>query len=179
MVKIDVDGIDGDLLTSMLEADIRPDFFQIEIQPEFPPPLVFSVKYHPLYKPRSGFGGFYGVSMSAVEVIARAFGYTPVFLDTSTKGTHDMLCLRNDLMRQTPFVPLDTWAAYEKEGCRNFHFMQCGIASQRWQRRGKDHTHLLAEIFQACVLSSQAMFGIVLPFELGVDWEKIRPEKRD
>lgn len=167
MIKIDVDGIDGDLLTSLLGAGFRPDFFQIEVQPEIPPPIVFSVKYHPLFRPRGGFGGFYGVSISAVEVIARSFGYTPVHLDLTT--THDIVCLRDDLLACSSISALDIQAAYSTEKCHHFHFNQSGIASKRWENR-QDWQLLLSEIFQACVFASQASQGVALPFELGIDW---------
>ena len=67
MLKIDIDGFDRDVLASILLAGYRPDFIQLEIQPEFPPPLVFSVIYHPAYKPKYGYGGFYGCSISAIH----------------------------------------------------------------------------------------------------------------
>ena len=75
MLKVDVDGIDGDLLISTLNARFLPDFFHIEIQPEFPPGIHFSVKYHRLFEAKNGWGGFYGLSITAAEKIARAYGY--------------------------------------------------------------------------------------------------------
>lgn len=174
MIKIDVDGIDGQLMSSILVAGFRPDLFLIEIQPEIPPPIVFSVMSHPAFKSRFGRGGFYGISISAVEVIARTFGYTPVSLDmTISPEGHDILCLRNDLLGRTSFASLDTRAAYALAGCHHFRFNRSGVVSQGWQNR-QDWNVLLNEIFQACVVASQAEFGRVLPFELGLDWQKVR-----
>jgi hypothetical protein len=168
MLKIDIDSYDRDVLASVLDAGFFPDFIQVEIQPEIPPPIVFSVLYHPLYTSKWGLGGFYGCSMSSIEVIGRTFGYIPVTLDNTSVNTHDMILLRSDLFTRTGLEKLDTQEAFQKERPRNLHFPQSGIDSRRWQDRS-DHSQLLIEIFQACAFASQASFGVVLPFELGLD----------
>lgn len=169
MLKIDVDGIDGDILAGVLAAGFRPDFIQVEIQPEFPPPVVFSVKQHALFMPRAGRGGFYGISISGVEIMGRVFGYSIV----SIGAGHDVLCIRDDLLPKTSFPALDTVTDFYRWKHRFLHFRQSGIDSTRWRGR-QDWNELLAEMFQACIFASQAAYGVALPFELGLDWTKIK-----
>jgi hypothetical protein len=46
-LKIDIDGFDGPVLAATLESGYRPNLIQVEINPEIPPPLEFSVMYTP------------------------------------------------------------------------------------------------------------------------------------
>ena len=40
-LKIDVDGYDASILNSILELGYRAKVFQVEVNPEFPPPMEF------------------------------------------------------------------------------------------------------------------------------------------
>jgi len=177
MLKIDIDSYDRDVLAGILGAGFRPDFIQVEIQAEIPPPIVFSVIYHPLYTSKWGHGGFYGSSISSIEVTGRAFGYVPVTIDNTSSGTHDMSLLRGDLLVRTGLEKLDMTEAFRAEPARHEHFLQAGIDSRRWRDR-TDYNQLMIEVFQACVYSSQATFGVVLPFEFGLDLQGLSNRSR-
>ena len=61
-LKIDIDGVDADILRAVLSGGIRPLAIQAEIHTEIPPPYAFSVGSSDKYKPGAEHG-FYGFSL--------------------------------------------------------------------------------------------------------------------
>ena len=96
-VKIDIDGYDGQVMQVFL-SKYSPLVIQMEINAEIPPPIIFSVTADSDFGVASGAAGFFGCSLSFVEVfLAKPFGYTIITID-STCSSHDVILVRNDIL---------------------------------------------------------------------------------
>lgn len=174
-LKLDIDGYDGPVLLEILRAGFRPKVIQLEVQPEFPPPIEFAVLYDPEYRcvDQAGkVGGFYGASLGYVCNLARRFGYFPVQVDFVTPFTHDVTLVSE---RYRDLV-LKRFGIAEKTDRELFlahppaysHFREDdGIDTRPWRRREDPHI-LLREIWDACVAGCQRKHGALLPFHLAV-----------
>jgi hypothetical protein len=174
--KIDIDGYDGPVLAAALEAGYRPKLIQVEVNPEIPPPIEFSVLYHPKYRNQDSAGnytGFYGMSLAYAARLARAFGYHIIHLDNVTYGTHDAVLLRDDL---APLLGSD--AAMHPAAVRErylahppaqyFHFGEYGFDPMAWRYR-TDYTNVAIDVWNACLMSSVRKHdGHALPFAFDV-----------
>ena len=45
-LKLDIDSFDLDVLSAVLNAGFRPKVVMVEINPDYPPPIVFAQRYH-------------------------------------------------------------------------------------------------------------------------------------
>jgi len=173
--KIDIDGYDGPVLKAVLGEGYRPKVLQLEVNPEIPPPIAFSVLYHPRYRvndPHGHIGGFYGASVAYVLNAAGPYGYRLAYLDFVTEWTHDITLVRADLF--------EVAAAVFGEGIRSVsardmylahppgysHFAEHGIDSLAWRYR-TDYHGLLAEIWEQCLAADAIKHEeFLVPFEL-------------
>lgn len=112
--KIDIDGYDGQVMQVFL-SKYSPLVIQMEINAEIPPPIIFSVTADSDFGVASGAAGFFGCSLSFVEVfLAKPFGYTIITID-STCSSHDVILVRNDILpaiEEQFNVPRDTSAMW-------------------------------------------------------------------
>lgn len=173
--KIDIDGYDGPVLKAVLEAGFRPKVIQMEVNPEFPPPVAFGVLYHPRYRPadRAGrVGGFYGASVAYVLDAAKPYGYRLAYLDFVTEWTHDVTLVRGDLFEVAVAVfgeeirtasARDLWLEHPPGYS---HFAEYGIDSLAWRYRTDVHD-LLPEIWDRCLEADATKHeDFVVPFHL-------------
>ena len=78
VLSLDIDSYDHYVLASLLE-DFRPTVIVTEINEKIPPPLVFSVRFHPEH--RWDQSHFYGHSIAAVGQLADRHEYRLVHLE--------------------------------------------------------------------------------------------------
>jgi len=169
MLKVDIDSTDGPVLKEILRLGYRPAVIQIEINNDIPPPFQFALMYHPMYETNfgsDGVFGFYGCSLSYVTEAAKPHGYD-LFSVGSSESMRDAVLVRRDLRPHLPdwhhLVERDAFLSRPK----GFSHMETdlGINTETWRGRD-DYPLLLTEIWNACVLASQARFGFVTPFTL-------------
>jgi hypothetical protein len=77
-LSLDIDGYDHDVLDAIL-ASHRPRLVCVEINPRFPPPILFNVPYSPNYAYTGD--GCFGQSVSALDELRVRHKYTLVALD--------------------------------------------------------------------------------------------------
>ena len=174
-LKIDIDGYDGPVLKAILQSGYRPKVIQMEVNPEFPPPVSFGVLYHPRYRSgdREGrLGGFYGASTQYALNVTRLYGYRLVYLDFVTEWTHDVTLVRGDLFEVAAAVfgeeirtvsAREMWLAHPPGYS---HFAEYGIDSLAWRYR-TDHYDLLFEIWDKCLAANAKKHeDFLVPFHL-------------
>lgn len=96
LLKIDIDSNDGEILRTILESGYRPKIIDIEINPEFPPPIKFSIT-----NSINGLQdhGLYGCSCAYVDELATAHGYGFFQLSFGEIScVQDMVLIRLDVM---------------------------------------------------------------------------------
>ncbi len=161
-LKIDVDGYDASILNSILQLGYRPKVLQIEVNPEFPPPIEFFVHYDPKYRvldKQRKIGGFYGVSMEYVVKTLDNYGYRLAHIDFVTEWTHDITLVHSDF---SDIVSEIVGPEIQQKSSREIflahppctpHFKEYGFDSLAWRHR-EDYGNLLVEIWDACLFSS-------------------------
>jgi hypothetical protein len=176
-LKIDVDGYDASILNSILEVGYRPKVLQVEVNPEFPPPIEFFVHYDPKYRMldrRGKIGGFYGVSMEYVVRTLNNYGYRLAHIDFVTGWTHDITFVYSDFL---DIVSENVGLEIQQKSSREIflshppctpHFQEYGFDSLAWRHR-EDYGDLLVEIWDACLFSSLRKHqGRCVPFYLNI-----------
>ncbi len=143
LLKIDIDSFDGPILEAVLRS-FRPSVIHIEVNPEIPPPIAFSIDYDRRYA-HSAFGGFFGCSVSFVTSLCRPLGYELVRVDPSNPPVRqDAVLVRKD-RRPVSFPPiLDERAAFMRQPLLLGSFRDIGVDSRPW-RGVTDRQTLLAE----------------------------------
>lgn len=169
VLKIDIDSTDGPLLKEILRLGYQPAVIQIEINNDIPPPFQFALMYHPMFETEfasAGVFGLYGCSLSFVTETARPYGYD-LFSVGSSESMRDAVLVRRDLRPHLPEWPLLVERDAFLSRPKGFSHMETdfGINTESWRTR-EDYALLLTEIWNACVLASQARFGFVAPFTL-------------
>jgi hypothetical protein len=173
--KIDIDGYDGVILDTVLSLGYRPKVLQMEVNPEIPPPIRFSVLYDPAYRwadAEGKSGGFYGVSAAYAAEAAKPYDYVPVHLDFVTDWTHDLTLVRSDFLE----VASDLFGnGIRDNNLREMflshppgwsHFIEYGIDSLKWRYR-TDYHELLIDIWKACQTANVRKHGSQgVPFHL-------------
>ncbi len=99
--KIDIDSYDGVILKNVLDLGYLPKVLQVEVNPEFPPPVSFCVLYDDNYRlhDKDGkIGGFYGSSLSYVINLCSQYNYRLAQIDFVTQWTHDVTLVHNDYL---------------------------------------------------------------------------------
>lgn len=163
-LKIDIDGIDAQILKRILARGFEFDIIQIEVNPEFPPPIRFSVQYHPMFKAGSQ-SGFYGASCSYIDDIAREYGYEILALDMESPS-HDVLLINKRHEKHVELAPLKEQFYAANAGHSHF-FNNLGIDCSRWRDR-TDYDYLIPEMWNVLTNASRIKNGDVLPFTLDV-----------
>lgn len=167
-MKIDIDGIDAQVLKRILTRGFEFDFIQIEVNPEFPPPVRFSVQHHPMFK-AGGQSGFYGASCSYVMDIAEEFGYSVLEVDMESPS-HDILLINDRHKKHVELTSLEDQFYAAKPGHSHF-FFNLGIDCSSWRQR-KDYDYLIPEMWNVLANASRIKHGEVLPFVLDVPTTK-------
>jgi hypothetical protein len=176
-LKIDIDGYDASILNSILELGYRPKVLQIEVNPEFPPPIEFFVHYDPKYRvldKRKKIGGFYGVSMAYAVNTSEFYGYRLAHIDFVTEWTHDITLIYSDFF---DIVSEIVGPEIRQKSSREIflahppgasHFKEYGFDSLGWRHR-EDYNKLLVEIWDVCLFSSLRKHqGQCVPFYLNI-----------
>ena len=170
VLKIDIDSIDGVILSEILRSGYRPKIIQIEVNNEIPPPFKFAALYHRLYHSHNSLGlfGFYGCSLGFAEDVVTPYGYKLLQLNL-VLPLRDAIFVREDLMDLFPPRPFaNSREAFLAEPNEFSHmYTDFGIDVSAWRTR-EDYHVLAGEIWNALVLASQARFGIVAPFTFGL-----------
>ena len=113
-LKIDIDGMDGEVLAAILRGGFRPRAMQVEVNPEIPPPYAFNVVASSHFLP-GGKTGFFGMSLQYACDLLSPFGYSLVDLDFTTDFTHDGLFVPDELIPALagygPCDPLESFLA--------------------------------------------------------------------
>ena len=167
-LKIDIDGIDAQVLKRILARGFEFDIIQIEVNPEFPPPVRFSVQFHPMFK-AGGKTGFYGASCSYIADMAEEFGYRVLALDMESPS-HDILLINEKHEKHVELKPLDEQYYAAKPGHSHF-FFNLGINCSSWRDR-KDYDYMLPEMWNVAANASRIKHGEVLPFVLDLPFDK-------
>jgi len=163
-LKIDIDGIDAQILKRLLQRGFEFDIIQIEVNPEFPPPVLFSIQYHPMFK-AGGRSGFYGASCSYIEDLVSQYGYSVLQLDMESPS-HDVLLINDRHKEHFEIVPLAEQFESAPAGHSHF-FFNLGIDCANWKNR-KDYDYLIPEMWNVLATASRLKHGEVLPFTLDV-----------
>lgn len=169
MLKIDIDSIDGVILSELLAAGYRPSVIQMEVNNEVPPPFKFAALYHRLYHSHNSAGsyGFYGCSLGYVAEVAGRYGYELLQLDF-IKFRDAILVRREFLDLFPPRAFSSPREAFLNEPNYFSHmFSDFGIDVSAWKSR-EDYHVLAGEIWNAFTLASQARFGISAPFHFSL-----------
>ena len=167
-LKIDIDGIDAQILKRILVRGFEFDIIQIEVNPEFPPPIRFSVLFHPMFK-AGGKTGFYGASCSYIADMAEKFGYQVLALDMESPS-HDILLINEKHLDHVEIKPLEEQFYEAKPGHSHF-FFNLGINCSSWRDR-KDYDYMLPEMWNVASNASRIKHGEVLPFVLDLPFDK-------
>ena len=145
-LKIDIDGFDAHVLSSILASGYRPTAIQVEINPEIPPPYLFSVAYNPAYIP-GGEHGFYGMSLAYAARMLSLFGYSLIGLDFDTDYTHDAMFIRSDVSGWSIGLPtLEPRTVFLDRRALLIHLHSATEQQRLGWRYRTDHTAVLAEI---------------------------------
>jgi hypothetical protein len=166
LLKIDIDSFDGPLLEAAL-AGFDPDVIHIEVNPDFPPPLKFTIQYDPRYK-HSGAAGFFGCSVAYVTSICRRAGYELLQIDFShpTRGQDAMLVKQRYLPLFGVEAPVNERELFLREPFGGWRgLVEIGVDTEAWRTQTDFHA-LLSQAWDACVAASTYRSGTVLPFIL-------------
>ena len=161
-LKIDIDGVDAQILKSILARGFEFDLIQIEVNPEFPPPIRFSVQFHPMFK-AGGQSGFYGASCSYIADIAHEYGYEVLEVDMENPS-HDILLINKRHEKHFNLIPMEEQFYAAKPGHSHF-FFNLGINCSSWRER-TDYDYLIPEMWNVLCNASRVKHGEVLPFVL-------------
>ncbi|MEI8083836.1 MAG: hypothetical protein WCI74_18510 [Actinomycetes bacterium] len=158
-LKIDIDGMDGDVLAAILRGGFRPLAMQVEVNPEIPPPYAFNVVASSEFLP-GGATGFFGMSLQyACDLLSR-FGYSLVELDFATEYTHDGLFVRDELIPALPgYSPLDPRKAFLEAPLILLRFPAVTREQKEAWRTRRDRHAVLQEIWDAALDAGHRKHG--------------------
>jgi hypothetical protein len=173
--KIDLDGYDGVILRGVLEAGFRPKVLQVEVNPEFPPPVSFCVLYDERYRPhdaQGNMGGFYGASLGYIADLCGRYGYHIAQIDFVTQWTHDVTLVHEEFLTileqqvGKDFLQMSPRDLFLSHPPGYSHFKEYGIDSLSW-RHETDYCELIGKIWSACLSADQRKHaGHSVPFHL-------------
>lgn len=164
LLKIDIDSFDGILLEAILTR-YRPHLIQMELNPEVPPPIAFSVMYDARYR-HGAACGFFGCPLSYVMQVCAPLEYDIVDLDLSSPPTRqDVLLGCRELGASGRRTVEREWFLTQRP--IRSAFMEIGIDTRVW-RTITDAGALFSEVWDACCRASIARFGRVLPFHMSI-----------
>lgn len=150
LLKIDIDSFDGIILRAIL-GDYRPHVIHMEVNPEIPPPIAFSIQYDARYG-HSGRNGFFGCSVSYVLRVCRPLGYEIVDLDLSSPPTRqDILLAKRELGLSAAQV--DERELFLAQPAIRGSFMEIDIDTRAW-RTIMATEELFSAVWDACCSAS-------------------------
>ena len=165
-LKMDIDGVDADLLRAILESGMRPVAIQAEVNTEIPPPYAFSVCSSDKYRPGSEHG-FYGFSLSYGVDLLSAFGYKFYKLDFESPWTHDGLWVHETILARSGLTAADPIAAFMERPAYLYHIEAAPKAVVEAWRTRTDHEAVRNEIWTTMLECSRMKLGHAdVPFEL-------------
>ncbi len=158
-LKLDIDGMDGEVLAAILRGGFRPSALQVEVNPEIPPPYAFNAIASEYLRP-GGATGFFGMSLQYVCDLVKPFGYTLIGLDFDTEYTHDALFVPAELARSLPgFEPLAPRAAFLAAPEVLPHILGADVERKRSWRERPDRRAVLQEIWEAMLDAGERKHG--------------------
>lgn len=165
-LKIDIDGIDADILRAILQSGMRPVAIQAEVNTEIPPPYAFAVCSSEKYRPGSEHG-FFGFSLAYGVDLMEAFGYRLFSLDFETGWTHDGLWVHETILARSGLPALDADKAFMERPAYLYHLETASKdAITAWRTRA-DHEAVRNEIWTAMLEAGRLKLGHSdVPFEL-------------
>jgi hypothetical protein len=166
-LKIDIDGMDGEVLEAILRGGFRPLALQVEVNPEIPPPYAFNVVANSQFRP-GGQTGFFGMSLQYACDLLSPFGYSLVDLDFTSEFTHDGLFVPAELVADLPgYTTCDARQAFLEAPVVLPHILGASReAKQAWRTRADRHA-VLQEIWEAMLDAGRRKHGHTrVPFTL-------------
>lgn len=164
LLKIDIDSFDGVILSAILR-DYRPHVISMEVNPEIPPPIAFSILHDARYR-HGGKNGFFGCSVSYVLSVCRPIGYEIIDLDLSSPPTRqDVLLAKRELGLSAAQV--DERELFLAQPAIRGPFMEIDVDTRAW-RAITDAEELFSTVWDACCRASMERSGRVLPFHLSI-----------
>ncbi|MEI6622581.1 MAG: hypothetical protein WCP28_11805 [Actinomycetes bacterium] len=158
-LKMDIDGMDGDVLAAILRGGFRPLALQVEVNPEIPPPYAFNVVASSQFLP-GGATGFFGMSLQYACDLLSPFGYSLVELDFATEFTHDGLFVRDELIPALPgYSRLDPRQAFLDAPLILLRFPAVSREQKEAWRTRADRHAVLQEIWDAALDAGQRKHG--------------------
>ena len=165
-LKIDIDGVDADILRAVLSGGIRPLAIQAEIHTEIPPPYAFSVASSNKYKPGAEHG-FYGFSLAYGVDLLATYGYKLYKLDFETPWTHDGLWVHESVMARAGLLAIDPRIAFLERPAYLYHIEAAPKALVESWRVREDYETVRAEIWSVMLECCRVKHGHTeVPFEL-------------
>lgn len=158
-LKIDIDGMDADVLAALLRGGYRPGALQVEVNPEIPPPYAFNVIASAQFVP-GGATGFFGMSLQYACDLLSGFGYSLADLDFATEYTHDALFVLDALVDALAgYAPLDPRQAFLDAPAVLPHILGASHEVKESWRTRRDRRTVLEEIWAAMLDAGQRKHG--------------------
>ncbi len=165
-LKIDIDGLDADILRTILKGGVRPLAIQAEVNTEIPPPYAFSVCASDKFAGGSE-QGFFGFSLSYGVDLLKAFGYRFYALDCETPWTHDGLWVDEAVLEEAGLPPADPTAAFMSRHPILYHIETATKEVLVSWRTRTDRDVVRAEIWRTMLDACKTKLGHTdVPFEL-------------
>ena len=165
-LKIDIDGLDADILRTILKGGLRPLAIQAEVNTEIPPPYAFSVCASDKFKVGSE-TGFFGFSLSYGVDLLASFGYRFYALDFESPWTHDGLWVDKAVLAEAALPASDPTAAFMARGPFLYHIETATKDMLVSWRTRSDYDVVRSEIWRTMLDASQVKLGHRdVPFEL-------------
>ena len=165
-LKIDIDGVDADILRAILQSGMRPVAIQAEVNTEIPPPYAFAVCSSDRYRPGSEHG-FFGFSLSYGVDLLEAFGYRLVSLDFETGWTHDGLWVHETILARSGLPALDADKAFMERPAYLYHVEAASKEALTAWRTRTDRVAVRNEIWTTMLEACRLKLGHAeVPFEL-------------
>ena len=168
-------------MRTLLEAGYTPAIIATEVNPDLPPPLLFTVDYDPQFVIASGLAGFFGCSAALWAELGRKFGYA-VLQGDGLYSSHDLVLVHTSAIPSIEArynIALDPLTAYntlredyvDKEGAhwlgpRPADYLR---ASERWGGALES----MPEWRESMYLRSLQHSGVFTNFFVGVDAGKV------
>jgi hypothetical protein len=165
-LKIDIDGVDADILRSILKGGIRPCIIQAEINSEIPPPYAFSVCSSEGFIP-GGEHGFYGFSLSYGNDLLERYGYRLLDLDFETRYCHDGLWIHESVAVRAGIAFRDPVEQFMSKPPKLPHVDAASKAEKIAWRTRTDLYEVRSEIWRVMLECERRKLGTTdAPFEL-------------
>lgn len=158
-LKMDIDGMDADVLAAILRGGYRPGALQVEVNPEIPPPFAFNVIASAQFVP-GGATGFFGMSLQYACDLLTPAGYALVDLDFTTEYTHDALFVPDELVGKLPsYSRLEPRRAFLDAPAVLPHIRGASLEVKESWRTRRDRRTVMEEIWVAMLDAGERKHG--------------------